>query len=283
MTQSVKEQIGTLPAIKAELHLVQVGRKMLCTDAMPRSNDTALQEAECVFDSVGVNVAVNVDTSLVFDGLVLLFELAHRGRICAIFVSHDHVNVFGDVVFDKRGEGSDFRIASVKEAKLSAALPDADDNLFCALSESWLALMAALLSANVSLVHFDSAAERREFNFAHCGADTMAEIPCGLVRTFVLAPKRPPQLVSRESFASFHDQQHGGKPNLERKVGIVEDRSRRYAELVLALFAVEQALRRRQRHRSAAASRTLDTVWPAQPLKQLAALVIGVKQIIEFN
>src|SRR5437016_1456611 len=71
MTQSVQKQIGVIPAIEAEGHLIQVGGEVFCADAMPRSDDAALQERECVFHGVRMNVAVNVDFSLVLDSLML--------------------------------------------------------------------------------------------------------------------------------------------------------------------------------------------------------------------
>ncbi len=40
MTQGIQKQIGILPAIEAEGHLVQVGR-----DSVPSSNDAALERS----------------------------------------------------------------------------------------------------------------------------------------------------------------------------------------------------------------------------------------------
>lgn len=44
MAQGIKEQVGTIPTVKAEAHLVQVGLQMLGAEAMPRSNDAALEK-----------------------------------------------------------------------------------------------------------------------------------------------------------------------------------------------------------------------------------------------
>lgn len=49
-----------LPAIEAESHFVQIGCQVFCGDAMPRSDDAALQEGECGLDSVCVNFSVNI-------------------------------------------------------------------------------------------------------------------------------------------------------------------------------------------------------------------------------
>jgi len=61
MAQSIHEQVGVLAAIESECHLVQISRKMLRADFVPRSNDSALQQRECRFDRVGMNVPINVD------------------------------------------------------------------------------------------------------------------------------------------------------------------------------------------------------------------------------
>jgi hypothetical protein len=43
-----------------EAHFVKVSGEMLRTDFMPRSNDTALEQRECGFHGVGVDVAMRV-------------------------------------------------------------------------------------------------------------------------------------------------------------------------------------------------------------------------------
>jgi hypothetical protein len=65
MTQSIQKQIGILPAIEAECHLVQACREMFRTSPVPSSNDAAL--------------TINVDAILVFDSLVLL-SICHEAE-----------------------------------------------------------------------------------------------------------------------------------------------------------------------------------------------------------
>ncbi len=57
--------------VESEAHFVKVGLQMLCANTMPRSHDAALQERECGFYGVRVDVAVDVDAILVVDRLVL--------------------------------------------------------------------------------------------------------------------------------------------------------------------------------------------------------------------
>ena len=46
MPQCCNEQIGTLPAIKAEQHFVQVGREMLCAEFVRCADDAAPEQAK---------------------------------------------------------------------------------------------------------------------------------------------------------------------------------------------------------------------------------------------
>jgi len=71
MPQSINEQIGVLPAIKAELHLFEIGRKMLCADSVPGSHYAAFEKGESGFDGVRMNIAHDIDTGTVTDGLEL--------------------------------------------------------------------------------------------------------------------------------------------------------------------------------------------------------------------
>ncbi len=91
MTQRIQEQVGVLPAVESEGHLVQVGREMLWANSVPRSNDAALEQGECGLDGIGVNVSIDVDAILVLDGLVLCAQpgLLHCAGVRSEFVG-DH-------------------------------------------------------------------------------------------------------------------------------------------------------------------------------------------------
>ena len=93
----------------------------------------------------------------------------------------------------------------------------------------------------------------------------------------MLPPDRAAQLVSGKTFARLYDQESCGKPDIQRQVRVVEYRSRLDAELVIALFAVKQLLRRRQFHRSATATWALGAVRPAQARQKNAAFFVGIK------
>lgn len=45
--QGITKQVRILPIVKRENHFVQVGRKMLCRNPMPGTDDAALEQREC--------------------------------------------------------------------------------------------------------------------------------------------------------------------------------------------------------------------------------------------
>jgi hypothetical protein len=67
MAQSIEKQIRPLAAIEPKSHFVATGREMLRADVVPRSDDAALEEPECGFDGVSMNVTVNVHTETMID------------------------------------------------------------------------------------------------------------------------------------------------------------------------------------------------------------------------
>lgn len=68
--QRIAEQVRVMAIVEPERHFVQVGRKMLCRDLMPRSDNAALEQRESGFNAVRRNVSLNVDALTMVDGLV---------------------------------------------------------------------------------------------------------------------------------------------------------------------------------------------------------------------
>src|SRR5260370_33281750 len=91
MTQSINEQIGTLPAIESELHFFEVGRKMFGANSVPRSHDATFEKREGEFDGVGVNVSMTYTPEL---WLIFLWLRVFDFRIeaqCSGWSSWKHV------------------------------------------------------------------------------------------------------------------------------------------------------------------------------------------------
>src|SRR5216683_1090136 len=149
---------------------------MFSADFMPRSHDSALEQAESGFHGVCVYVPMSIFPRVI-DGLVkVLLHLVERPRVDSRFVRHNHFYVAPNVGVDNFTHRRGLRILSTNHAQIAVALPDADYNRYVAL---WTP--AAFLARNVGFINFDCAAELRRGDFQHRGADSMAEVPRGLV------------------------------------------------------------------------------------------------------
>ena len=134
MAQRINEQCFRVAPIEPKSHLLKVGFKMFCRNPMPRTDDASLQKGESRFDSVGMNVPVNVDLRFVLDRFVALCEaqLLHCRGVRVELIGHDNVNVFAHVVFDVLCQRAALGVLGMKEATLAAALTQANDDLLFA-------------------------------------------------------------------------------------------------------------------------------------------------------
>ena len=82
------------------------------------------------------NVAVNVNLRLVLDRLVPICKwgLAESGRIRVQFIGDDNFDILADILTDVLRQGSRLHIFGMEETKIAATLPDANNDLFIAVS-----------------------------------------------------------------------------------------------------------------------------------------------------
>ncbi len=67
-----------VPLVESESRLVNVAAQMFVRHVMPRAGQRALEYAPDAFNPVGVNLAANVLTAAMFDGLVLVLVQNRR-------------------------------------------------------------------------------------------------------------------------------------------------------------------------------------------------------------
>src|SRR5207302_2234647 len=102
------------------------------------------------------------------------------GRIGAEFIGNEQFAVLaGDMLCDEVADSMRLSIRDVDESNIPAALPDTDDDLL-RFPRSDLS-NAALLAADVSLIHLHDARQLCAGRFLHGMAAAMAQIPCCLV------------------------------------------------------------------------------------------------------
>jgi hypothetical protein len=108
----------------------------------------------------------------------------------------------------------------------------------------------------------------------------MAEIPCRFVAS---ESKGALNLASGHAFLGFAEKKGSKEPFIEWQMRVIEDRSDRHAELVIALLAVEELLFGVKLYHGHLAARTFRASGPAKPDKQLAALFIGREHGVYIN
>ena len=250
---------------------------MLRTDSMPRSENTALKQAEGRFDGIGVNVALNVNSELVHDPLVFLAMSCStcRASILVQIVGHQDFNVIGDILSDVLFKGSGANIVSVEESQFALTLPNADHDFLVARPTPALAVAP---TADVGFVHFDNAIQFRSVRFGHSRSDAMTEIP----RSLIGHSECPLNLARAHALFRFAEQQRSEKPLPKREVGIMEDRSRCYAELIMApVTVVLKAIG--DWSGVSLAARALRSVWPSQLFQNLAAFLVAAKPFAQLG
>jgi len=252
---------------------------MLRGNLMPCSHDAALEKRECGFDGVRVNVAIDVTSRSVVDGLVILASsFPHGGDVRNVVIRENHFHVFADILADVLSERARLRIVSVEEPEIAVALADADDHflviVLCDMP------FTAHLAANVGCIHFNLAVQHRLFGLSHCVPDAMAEIPCCFVTS---DSKGPLNLAGRNSLFRFAEEQGCHEPTHKGQVRIIEHGARCDGELVVTVFAVEEMLFGFEQGDWPFAAQAARTLWEAQAGEQFAALGVRREHGIDVN
>src|SRR5271165_6992781 len=281
MTQCINKQIGTLPAVKPELHLMQVGLEMLGANLVPATNDATLEQRECGFNCVCMDVSTKPDifTGAVVDGFML--HITHSVLVGRKFICNEYVHIFADVLAYILRQCPTFRILSMEEAQGTITLPDTNDYFFGFFSGFHTETF--LDAAHIGFVHLNSTVQHRAVYLCHSGTNTMAKIPCGLVGTFVLSPKGTLELHSTHPFLRFTDQEHRNEPYRQRQMRVMEDGATGHGELILATNALIARVFLQTRYASVFTAGAHNTFGPAKSLQKLAALCVGREHLIHIK
>jgi len=203
---------------------------MLRRNFVPRSHDAALEQRESGFDGIGVNVAHDVTSRAVIDGLVILASgFPHGGDVRNVVIGENDFHIFADILADVLCERARLCIVRVEEPEIAVALADADDHFLVIILGD--VAFAAHLAANIGSVHFYFAVEHRLIGLRHCVSDAVAEMPCGLVTA---NSERALNLAGGNSFLRFAEQVSSGEPLFKRKMSVVENRPGKNGELIAA-------------------------------------------------
>jgi hypothetical protein len=201
-------------------------------------------------------------------------RLRNRGRIRGKLVRHNDVNIVRDVFSDVLGQRPGLYVLCFEEAEIAAALFNSDHDCFVVGgAPALLPVFPLRLSPHQGLVHLYYAVQWLRIDVLHCRPDAMAEIPC----RFVASSQSPLDLIRAHSLARFAEQVDAQEPLPERKVGVIEDRSCRYGELITAGVAIKLVTLYDLRSLGRRATRASNVVRPAQSFKVGTATIFAAK------
>jgi hypothetical protein len=280
MAQRINEQIGILAAIEAKRHFFAVGLEMLRANFVPSSEDAALQERESRFYGISVDVALHVDAELVANSFVasILSEMTRCAAVGIKIIGVKNFDILADIFADVLFECSALYIFGMEEAEVAATLTDSNYDLFVVVSR--LLSFSTVYAADKRFVHLHSTAKHWLIGFDHCGADSMAEIPC---RPIASDSEGALNLTSGHPLLCFAEQQCGNEPFCKGKVRIVKDSSSGNGKLIIAFLTVEQLLLGIEFHDWHFAAQTLWAFGPAQADKHFSTLFIGREHAVYIN
>lgn len=212
-----------------------------------------------------MNSTVNINARLMIYGLVIV--TANGLFVSGKFISTDNVNIFADIVLNELRQRAGFGIFGMKETEFTVTFADTDNDFFTNVAATFNLLLAVFLvhvfglAANIGFVHLYRAVKHL-VSFFHRGADTVTEIPCGLIAY----AKNALHLVSRHSLARLAQKKHGNEPLEQGQVRIVENSAGRDSELIITVAAIKQFFLSLKRDDSTFAARAFNAVRPAQTL-----------------
>jgi hypothetical protein len=278
-----KSIVSQFPQVVAEHLFVQITKQVERLDADISALQLALEQAPKVFESIGVNLSVNVLFRMV-DNLML------EPLMLESFIGHERVGIdrttgpnvtanlgLYDVLAASRDDGS---------ANFAAALQNSHDGglIFDSTGggDSPFVLVPVHESGsatNESFVRFDLSTAPTEFGTGivlHGEANPVEHEPRG----FLSNAKSASYFVGTHTVLAVRNHPHGDEPLIEGQSGILKDGANLHAELFLGvfLFAFPHPASGDKTHVSPATSGAGNAIGPS-PRNHELETVVGVGEI----
>jgi hypothetical protein len=229
------KDVGVFTIIESELKLREVQGQVFSTYVVIGAHDSALKETPKVLHAVRVDLAANVFTRLMIDGLM---RVLHRlePAITAVFVSGNQTNAICDRLANEATKRTRVGILDHFAEDIAFASDSADDCDFagigCAASAVFgahLRMTVALLAADVRFIDLNNSHQLLEIWIVHGCSQAVAHIPSRLVG---LAADLPLNLECADTFLGIEHLPEHFEPNFQGVLGVLENRSRRERETV---------------------------------------------------
>jgi hypothetical protein len=225
----VNTKLGAI--ILAEIKFSQVTIKVLFIDVLIDANQAMFENRKEAFKGVGMNVPARPFKLGMIDAFML-----RNGRVSVVcrFVDYEaaiSVNVLVEV-------GHDAAVIENHGADVTATLYEAQNSRVRLLTARPAFGLARVGECGfVGFNRLTSAAHRAGRAGGHNLADTMAEEPSG----FHAAIKHPLNLASGDTFLARAKQVNDLKPEMQREMAVLENRSHANREGLLARVALVKA------------------------------------------
>jgi len=232
--------MGQFAEVVAENLFVKVAKKMERLDRNIGSLQLALEQAPEVFETIGVNLSVNVLFGMV-DHLML------ETMILESLIGHERVGVDRATGLDVSAniglQGMFLAIANDSGANLATTLQNAHDGglvFGASLSNPALALISvheASRTANESFVYFNLAIGTTEFEeraILHCQTNAVEHEPCALLSD----AKSATNLIGTDAVLAIGNHPNSDEPLVQTNRRILENSPDLHAKLALGMNAL---------------------------------------------
>lgn len=275
----VSEYVGVLAIVLAELKLIQVQRQIFLAYVVIGADDSPFQQAPEALNRIRVNETAYIFAATMADDAMRILISESKQPIAGMLIGSDQIDSATNGLSHKTIQR--WRIGILDHLADHVALPRdrADDSYLVAvmMAGSVLALICVsvfVLTADIGLVNFDDAHKLLEIIVLHSGAQTMADVPCGMQRR-TLAEIHASDLSRRYALQTLQHRVENLEPRDERHVGILEYRADQNGEPIrcLAAFLADPMKRFGLEGIDffVSASRTLHAIRPAAIRKELTA------------
>jgi len=274
--------VSQFPEVIPEYLFVQIPEQVKRLDAHISAFQSALEQTPEVFESVGVNLSVNVLFRVVNDLVFVSPRIQSIVGLQGIGVN------FASLIDVLPNDGLHFRLAASlcnHSANLSAPFKDSDNwdfSLEAAIFDGaavTLKVHEASLATDKSFVYFDwisSSAELHKRASLHRQPDSVKHEPCGLLGD----AKSACHFIGTHTVLAVRNHPHGDEPLVERQRGILKDGADLHAELFLRvlLFTFPHSASGDKANVSAATGGAGNAIGPAPRNHEFEA-VVGVSEV----
>jgi hypothetical protein len=261
------KNIFIVPIVVSVLKLSDVERHVFAADFVEGSHDAALKDRPETFNRIGVDRADNIFAAVVSDDTMRIFFA--KMPIAAVIVGRDQTNFVGHRFPNKLFQSVDIGGFDHASNDIALALDRANNSCLAGSGAAsptiaLVPMFVAGFAADIGFVNLDDAHKLLKFLVLQRGADTVAHVPCRLVRA---EPHVTMNLPSADAFFADQHKVNDSEPLPQVDIRVLKDRPHEVREPIGPALSTVRAFPT-VRHRlkgidfGAAAARAVGPVRP---------------------